>query len=245
MVMADHGMSFKAGEPYRNGVSENIDDIAYVPLFVKTPGQREGRIDDRPAMLYDVMPTITDILKIESPWPMEGVSLLDDHPDSSRRRVFDGLETIELPPNPVMGDAIARKAALFGSGTGWDTVYSYGPYRDLTGQSVETLSQGTESTEIEIVDASLYEQVDASTGVVPALVRGSVTSDNVDADTWLAVAVNGSIAATARVFDWTTQGAQFKAIVPPSSFVTGNNEIELFRIEDTPRGPALHHLEVG
>ena len=110
--------------------------------FVKTPGQREGRIDDRPAMLYDVLPTITDVLEVESPWPMEGVSLLDDHPDSFSPRVFEGYENIDLPPNPVMDDAIARKVDLFGSGTGWDTVYSFGPYRDLVGQSVEIARPG-------------------------------------------------------------------------------------------------------
>ena len=97
-----------------------------------------------------------------------------------------------LPPNPVMDDAIARKVDLFGSGTGWDTVYSFGPYRDLVGQSVDSLAQGAEPAEIELVDESLYDQVDASTGVVPALVRASLRSDNVDADTWLAVAVNGT-----------------------------------------------------
>ena len=85
MVMADHGIAFTAGALIRGGIEENIDDIAYVPLFVKTPGQSEGGIDDRPATLYDVMPTIVDVLEVESPWHMEGVSLLDDDPDSSRQ----------------------------------------------------------------------------------------------------------------------------------------------------------------
>ncbi len=66
MVMADHGISFRAGGAVRGGVVENIDDIAYVPLFVKPPGQTEGGIDDRPAMLYDVLPTIADVLQVET-----------------------------------------------------------------------------------------------------------------------------------------------------------------------------------
>ena len=244
MVMADHGIAFTAGTLIRDGIDENIDEVAYVPLFVKTPGQRAGRIDDRPAMLFDIMPTIAEVLEVESPWAMEGVSLLDANPDASRRRVFGGVvEDIELPPNPVMDDAIARKADLFGSGTGWDTVYSFGPYRDLAGLSADSLARARESAEIELVDASLYDQVDASTGVVPALVRASLRSDNVDADTWLAVAVNGRIATTARVHDWTPQVAEFNAIVPPTSFVTGENEIEFYRIEETDGGPVLHHLE--
>ena len=243
ILMADHGIAFTATGHVRAGSEENIDDIAYVPLFVKTPGQSVGRIDDRPASLFDVLPTIVDVLEVESSWQMEGVSLLDEQPDRSRRRVFDGVNVIELPPNPEMEDEIARKGALFGSGEGWDSVYNYGPYRDLPGRSVETLARETESAAIEIVDESLYGRVDPGTGVVPALVRASVSSAKVTSDTWLAVALNGSVAATARVHGWTPQGAEFTVIVPPSSFVTGVNRIALHRIEDTDEGPVLHHLE--
>ncbi len=142
MVMADHGIAFRAGALIRGGIEGDIDDVAYVPLFMKAPGQSEGRIDDRPAMLYDVMPTIADVLEVESPWQMEGVSLLDDDPDNSRQRVFEGVvANIDVPSNPVFDDAIARKVELFGSGTGWDTVYNFGPYRDLVGQSADSLTQ--------------------------------------------------------------------------------------------------------
>ena len=43
MVMADHGIAFTAGGLVRGGIQENIDDIAYVPLFVKTPGTNRRR----------------------------------------------------------------------------------------------------------------------------------------------------------------------------------------------------------
>ncbi len=244
MVMADHGIAFTAGALIRGGIEDNIDDIAYVPLFVKPHGQTEGGIDDRPAMLYDVLPTIADVLEVESPWPMEGVSLLEDRPDGSRQRVFDGVVTpIELPPNPELEDALARKVDLFGSGTGWDTVYHFGPYRDLAGQAAETLTQDTETAAIEIVDETQYEQVDPATGIVPALIRASVDSADVRSNTWLAVAINGTVAATAPVRDWTPQGAEFTAIVPPTSLATGTNEIDFYRIEDTDQGPVLHHLQ--
>jgi len=243
MVMADHGIAFTANGYIRAGTEENIDEIAYVPLFVKTPGQFVGRVDDRPASLFDVLPTIVDVLEVESSWQMKGVSLLDEHPDRSRRRVFDGVSVIDLPPNPEMEDEIARKAALFGSGEGWDPVYSYGPYRDLAGRAVETLVREPESAAVEIVDGALYDRVDPETGVVPALVRASVSSAHVTSETWLAVALNGSVAATGRVHDWTPEGADFTVIVPPSSFVTGVNDIALYRIEDTDEGPVLHHLE--
>ncbi len=252
MVMADHGIAFTAGGLVRGGIQESIDDIAYVPLFVKTPGQTEGGIDDRPAMLYDVLPTIADVLQVESPWQMEGVSLLDDHPDNSRQRIFEGHEILELPPNPVFDDAIARKVELFGSGTGWDTVYNFGPYRDLVGESADSLTQGTEPAEIEIVDETLYDQVDPTTGIVPALIRASVDSPTITNDTWLAVAVNGTVAATAHAQHWTSANHEFRitepptefaVIVPPTSFEPGDNDLAFYRIEDTEDGAVLHHLE--
>ena len=244
MVMADHGISFKAGVLIRGGIEDNIDDIAYVPLFVKTPGQREGRVDNRPAMLYDVMPTIVDVLEIESAWPMEGVSLLDEQPDSSRKRVFEGVVTnLELPSSPVLKEAIGRKVELFGSGNGWESVYNFGQYRELVGQMAETFTREPETADVEIVDQSLYDQVDPTTGIVPALIRASVSSASVASDTWLAVAVNGTVAGTARVHNWTSRSAEFSIIVPPTSFISGMNQIDLYRIVDTDQGPVLHHLD--
>ena len=59
------------------------------------------------------------------------------------------------------------------------------------------------------------------------------------------------MAGTASVQDWTPQDHEYSitaadllvAIVPPTSFVTGENEIEFYRIEETDGGPVLHHLQ--
>ena len=60
IVTADHGVSFRLGEPRRLPPARNLDDIAFVPLFVKLPGPEAGpdrrllgaddrhRADDRP-----------------------------------------------------------------------------------------------------------------------------------------------------------------------------------------------------
>ena len=168
------------------------------------------------------------------------------------REYSKDMRSIELPPNPVFDDAIARKVELFGSGTGWDTVYNFGPYRDLVGQSADSLTQGTEPAEIEIVDETLYDQVDPTTGIVPALIRASVDSPTITNDTWLAVAVNGTVAATAHAQHWTSANHEFRitepptefaVIVPPTSFEPGDNDLAFYRIEDTQDGPVLHHLE--
>ncbi len=183
---------------------------------------------------------------------MEGVSLLDDNPDNSRQRVFEGNEIIELPPDPIFDEAIARNVDLFGSGTGWDTVYSFGPYRGLVGQIADTLTRGTEPAQIDVVDETIYDQVDPTTGIIPVLIRASVDSVSLTSDTWLAVAVNGTVAGTTHVQHWTSENHDFRitepptdfaVIVPPTSFAAGANELTFYRIEDTEGGPVLHHLE--
>jgi sulfatase-like protein len=46
VVTADHGVSFHAGEGRRT-TYRNREDLAFVPLFVKLPNQRSGRVVDR------------------------------------------------------------------------------------------------------------------------------------------------------------------------------------------------------
>ena len=47
VVTADHGYSFRVGvESRRLSASDNVEEIAPVPLFVKAPGQTEGTVDD-------------------------------------------------------------------------------------------------------------------------------------------------------------------------------------------------------
>ena len=53
VVMADHGVSFRPGNCRRRVTRTNFADLASIPLFIKAPTQRKGRIDDRPATSVD------------------------------------------------------------------------------------------------------------------------------------------------------------------------------------------------
>ena len=101
ILTADHGASFVAGGSRRYVNPRNIADIAGVPLFVKYPGQREGRVDRRGANTTDVVPTIADVIGVEIPWPVDGrslrgapvvrrVSVGRRYADARRRRCRDG-----------------------------------------------------------------------------------------------------------------------------------------------------------
>jgi hypothetical protein len=79
IVVSDEGVNVVADEDERTVDQTNVADIAPVPLFVKTPGQRQGHVDDRSASLADIVPTVVDVLGIRTPWKFDGRSLLDAH----------------------------------------------------------------------------------------------------------------------------------------------------------------------
>jgi hypothetical protein len=72
VVVGDHGVAFEPGEPSRRVTEANLEQIAYAPLFIKTPGQTEGRVDDANLNATDVAPTIADLLGVSLPWETDG-----------------------------------------------------------------------------------------------------------------------------------------------------------------------------
>ena len=73
VVTADHGVAFQAGDSRRNVDAKNIGEIAGVPLLIKAPGQRRGRIVDSAATTEDILPTIGSLLGAR--WSAGGRSL--------------------------------------------------------------------------------------------------------------------------------------------------------------------------
>ena len=63
VVTADHGYAWELGVNDRRKVTQgNVDEVAPVPLFVKAPRQRRGRVSAAYARTIDILPTIADLL---------------------------------------------------------------------------------------------------------------------------------------------------------------------------------------
>ena len=76
-VVADHGAAFiPARVAAARSSTANAGWILRVPMFVKLPAQRRGKIISRPVRTIDLLPTIADVLGIRFPWPVDGRSLL-------------------------------------------------------------------------------------------------------------------------------------------------------------------------
>ncbi len=217
VLVADHGTSFRSGRPRKSIAPDTAEDIAYVPLFVKAPGQREGETIEETVSTLDILPTIADHLEIDLPWDVEGVSLAGEVPRD--------LDTVRLnaAPAPLEIDAdelesrrdevLALQSELFGAA--WDELYRFGARPELIGRRPPTIPL------VANVDISLDAQDWTATETeVPAFVTGSVSRPGVD----VAIVVNGRVAAVVPAYPG-SDGPRFSALLPESAFRQGPNDV--------------------
>lgn len=74
IVTSDHGESFERG--YMGHAGEWLHEaVVRVPLVIKLPGQRQGRVVSTPVSLADIVPTIVDVLGLPAMPGLDGRSL--------------------------------------------------------------------------------------------------------------------------------------------------------------------------
>jgi hypothetical protein len=245
VVTADHGVTFRIGAPRRLATQQNLDDIAFVPMFVKLPGQRKGRIDDSLATTTDLVPTIARALGITIPWRVDG------HPLIGRDLPSDGTVSVTLKGGGQVSarlsdlrarrrKALARQIATFGTGS-LDRVYRIGPHRSLVGRRVAGLRvRDGAGSRVELTDRALLASVDRDSGFLPSYLEGRVTG-RVRAGRPLAVAINGRIAAVTRTFahrGW----IMFAAFVREHALASGRNAVEVFAVRRGGEAVVLERL---
>jgi hypothetical protein len=244
IVTADHGVSFRAGGLRRRTTPENVSDIAGVPLFVKYPGQLGGQEDRRAASSVDILPTIADVLGIRLPWPVDGRSL--------RGRALERNVTIGRQHEPALvssPEAVAagvletarRNSQWFGTGT--DSLYRFGPRRELIGRAVVSFPQSqARGAHILLPRAAELASVRKSSGYVPVHILGRISWSSLRPKEDLAVAVNGRIALVTRPFT-STGDTWFAVLIDESRLHDGNNSVEVFAARGAGRGTRL--LRIG
>ncbi len=253
VVTSDHGLSFESGGPRREPTAANLEEIAFVPLFVKLPLQRRGRVRPGLARTIDVLPTIADALDVRLPWPVDGRSLLGG------RAPADGTVTVmgsegrsETAPLSELLRGRAEKlriqVAVFGSGT-WGSMYATGPLAPLVGRALNELGAPTAGgLSLDLDGRALLETVDPSSQLIPAYVTGRISAGAAGWD--LAVALNGRVVTTARSYSDQDGQTRFAALAPERALQSGRNEVEVLVSRDgileriEPSEPSLT-LEAG
>jgi hypothetical protein len=256
IVTADHGVAFTAGEVVRGVSEENAPQVAWSPLFVKTPGETRSVVDDRPASTIDIVPTVADHLDVELPWRVDGRSLLGrPAPDGPRPMFhwrsnslpsFPGRKEYDMVPGPTNFARMLRSRASDATGDPALRLYKIGTHADLlgrpVGQYVRTRSPGTTGS---LDDPSRFRSVNPTAPQAPwAYVAGSI--DGVRRDAPLAIALNGTIAGFSATVGYTDaiQTMPFWSVLPPQMFRQGRNDVAVYLIRGDAAAPELEPVRL-
>lgn len=240
IVLADHGVSLEPGQIPRSVDPATAQDLMHVPLFIKVPFQTEPRVDDRNVEVIDVLPTLADLLDIELPWRVDGVSAFDDsRPERPFKRFEDhgGEEDVqlELPAAmPTTWPARDHKLELFGAHPRVADLYDVGQGSESVGQEVAE-RRGAESGYLSAVVAGLdhFARIDMSSGLLPALVVGRIRAEAPgEPPAEVAIAIDGVIRTLTRTYGRNEERADFAALLPEEAFHDGYVLFELFVPED-------------
>ena len=231
VVTADHGVSFQPGRSRRLVTEENVSDIAAVPLFVKQPGQRHGHVDDKPARTIDILPTVARTLGVSLAGDTDGRPLQTERPADEPVTVssYNGT-TVEVPFKTFLA---GRDAGLVGRAG----VFA-GPHPELVGRRLGDLAVGGKADyQVEFDAPQLYSSVAPDGAEVPIYVTGRLSGAARSGEA-VAVAVNGRIAAVGRSF---RAGGDLRmgAVVPPTAFRKGANDVEALAVTASGAGPRL------
>jgi hypothetical protein len=235
VVVADHGVSFRPNHSRRIAAADSLADIMSVPLFVKLPRQKTGEISDRNVETIDVFPTIADVLGIDLPQPVDGISFRDPSaPEKPVKRFFNDGTLFEV--DPVFEEKYSVLAYLtgrFGNENSPDRLYRLGPHSELIGRPVEELRNRVHPEWTASLD---YPQsLVANDEFVPVHLTGHVEGSGKPSRTLLlAVAVNGVIRGTTQTYAQLEFRTDWSILLPEADFLSGPNRVEVLVLADDP-----------
>lgn len=254
VVTADHGMSFTRKDSpaprfqigrlgfRRDVTATNAANVMSVPLFIKAPGQKDGRTDQTWARTTDVFPTIADLAGVKLRWRVHGRSLTTPRPRPAALRVVRNEGgSLRIPTSALERGreaTLARQRELFGSGR--DSLFGFGPHPELIGRDVASLPQLERGrVRVRLRPPGAARRMRPESRYRPANVIGWVEGGRPGGRP-LAVAVNGRIAATGWSFrDMGSTGLNVSVVLPEASFRPGLNEVQVFEVV---RGASLRRL---
>ena len=243
VVVADHGVSFRPHGERRRVNAEDMEDIAFVPFFLKAPGQRDGEVVDAHVRTIDVLPTIADVLGVEIPWRTDGRSALGRAPGA-----YPDVVIATAGGEQVVGDfadLVAKRDAmlehqvdLFGEGDDEPGLYGIGPRPELLGRPVDGLALATAGGGPTFTSYG-ETTYDPDSPVAPVRVAGRIEGAPAGED--VAIAVDGRIVAVTRSFELAGD-VLVSAVVPESAFRPGENSVRLYLVEGAGQDATLREL---
>jgi hypothetical protein len=231
ILLADHGGSFDPGDHRRWTTPTNLDELYRVPFFIHEPGQDSGQVHDERAYLYDIPPTVVDILDIETDWEFDGESLVADDVPPDRPHEFDHF-TAHKEPLETDVDALFAEAAetrlFLPDQTSWPGVAVTGPHADRIGSLLSELAPIPDDRIVATIDqAAQTAAIDPSTGVVPTVLTGRITLPDELAGPDVLVSVNDTVSGAGFTIRDSGDVFTFSAVVPEEVYNMGANDVQI------------------
>ena len=243
VLTADHGACFRAGDNFKAPTARNFAEIMSVPLIVKAPFQRQGRVDDGDVETIDVPQTVADLLKVTLPWKTDGISALRSPRRGRKRFCHQGCGTWDLRTPEQLREAraraVAEKLRLFGSPVDPDRPLGLDPAARLLGRPIESVERaGTPRFRV-MFDAPLTgTPLARPDGLVPGFVTGVATARRSEhGQAQIAIAVNGIIRAVTRLsYQRDDRPPVWAALLPEAVFAEAVERVETFEVVDDGHG---------
>lgn len=255
IVTADHGISFEEGAPRRLSSEASVSEVAWVPLFVKLPGQTEGSVIDGNALTLDVVPTIADVVGVDIPWDTDGISLASGTRSADTKPFLPYVDTPDdfFPfGEPLGGDVWfaelldrARERFVETVDPTWRP-YARGPFGTIVGSSLTDLTVGepvdargewNDDPDARPVAADPAD--DDTVEIVPTWVAGSV-AESVGPDPQLAFVMGDTVVATGGTFEADGERYEFQTRLPEEALGTG--DVSVYLLSGEPTSPTLREI---
>ena len=225
IVTADHGAGFQPNGSRRILDIRNAGWVVPVPLFIKFPGQERGKLVTGTVDGRDIVPTIMATLGLRALPGMEGRDLTGRRKLALRAKA-DVVGTIGGSASMDLSRVRSqeRQASNYLVRRFGRSFFAPGGHANLLGGK----PYGLVEVAYRATDPTLYENVDRSSGEIPAYFQAQLLPTGGEMPEAVAISLNGRIVATAR--PWTSAGNQYVGVVLPSSrFRDGANLIRVFR----------------
>ncbi len=245
VVTADHGISFRGGDLRRRPTKTNLAELAFTPLFMKLPGEDQGRIVDEHLQTLDILPTIAGVLGVKIPWHVDGrPALMPNRPPTP----VNVAGVVASYPAALMQRraSLQRQLGLFGSGAWGRQFAGTGPYRKLVGKRVSAPAAAATSgsAHVDAVGSRMLRRFPRHSPLVPSPLNGTVSG--VRQGQTIAVAVDGRIAAVTVAYRDPGGGPlRFSALAGESSFRPGRKSARVFVVSGSRANPRLTALRTA
>jgi len=235
IVTADHSRTFSRKHFIRKMTTENAE-LLHVPLIVKRPGQKEGRVSDASVSTLDILPTIADELGIEHVWDLDGAGLFSsDFPEREWIALNVNGEEFEFPWEEVVRlPLLDWQLRTFPPRHPLDDLQVSHRYSDLIGDDIATLSGeiSPRGSGVRLLqNLHSFTSVDFGTGFLPAVIDSQITGE-VQPGSWVLFALNGKVASVSQVYAQDEDAQHVSALLPEKLFLDGFNKLEVFLFID-------------